>query len=412
MTIHLYAEHLVNIRTLSLQASLSTISSHQTKATLSADGNTLTLSHEGEVASIKLPIQVPGGHNDATLTIPAAPTKDLSFRVSLQEKSGADGLLTNGAHEDTHVIPWTATALTPETEIACKSCNAIIIRRGRVKIWKDLPSENWAEMMDFWHCHRPHVPHDHGKEPPQKGYSADSRLALKSGVGMVDPVDFVLAAEDCENITTSTSYGEDEALQCSSCHHLLGQMHTSSGGHKLRKAHLSLSRKAQSPFVSYGAEKWLSCHLLSSIDSQGVRKFTITSTSPDDTALKIWIFTPDINVSSSEAKDDGPMRAIKILWLESTVSPEASGSLNRQALSEGELELPPSEMELLRRTLLQSAKLLPDSAKKFQSWNVALLSRFKSDEVESVSTAASSPPVVLEEVPDFQNMEILSALTT
>ncbi|KAK4507738.1 hypothetical protein PRZ48_001473 [Zasmidium cellare] len=412
MTIHLYAEHLVNIRTLSLQASLSTVSNHQTKATLSADGNTLRLSHEGEVASIKLPIRVPGGHNDATLTIPAAPTKDLSFRVSLQEKSGANGLLTNGTHEDTHVIPWTATALTAETEIACKSCNAVIIRRGQVKVWKDLPSENWAEMMDFWHCHRPHVPHDHGNGALQKGYSADSRLALESGVGMVDPVDFVLTAEDCENITTSTSSSEDEALQCSSCHDLLGQTHASSGGYKLRKAHLSLSRTAQSPFVSYDAEKWLSCHLLSSIDSQGVRKFTITSTDSDNTALKLWIFTPDITVSSSEAKDAEPIRAIKILWLDSVVSPEASGNLNREALSEGELELPPSEMALLRETLVQSARLLPQSAKKFQSWNVALLPRFKSTEVESDSTTATSRPVVLEEVPDFENKEILSALTT
>lgn len=205
MTIHLYAEHLVNIRTLSLQASLSTVSNQQTKATLTADGNTLTLSHEGEVASIQLPIRVPGGHNDATLTIPAAPTRDLSFRISLQEKPGANGLLTNVSHEDTHVIPWTATVLTPYTEIACKSCNSVIIFRGRVKVWKDLPSENWAEMMDFWHCHRPHVPHNHDKDVPQKGYSADSRLALVSGVGMVDPVDFVLAAEDCENITVGAA---------------------------------------------------------------------------------------------------------------------------------------------------------------------------------------------------------------
>lgn len=219
MTIHLYAEHLVNIRTLSIQALLSTVSNQQTQATLSADGSSLTLSHEGEVASIKLPITVPGGHNDATLTIPAAPTKDLSFRVSLQEKPGASGLLTNGSHEYSHVIPWSATALSPDTEVACKTCNAIIVRRGRVKVWKDLPSENWAEMMDFWHCHRPDVPHDHDKSTPQKGYSASSRLALESGVGMVDPVDFVLAAEDCENLAVGAASSILMLCPLSASHH-------------------------------------------------------------------------------------------------------------------------------------------------------------------------------------------------
>lgn len=214
------------------------------------------------------------------------------------------------------------------------------------------------------------------------------------------------------SLQTYSPSTEDELLQCSSCHQLLGQLHKSSGGLKLRKACLSLSRTGDSPLVSYSAEKWLSCHLLSSIDSQGVRKFTITSTTSDSAALKLWIFTPDINVSSSAAKDSEPIRAVKILWLDSTVSPEAAGKLNREALSEGEMELPASEMDLLRGTLVQSVNLLPEGARKFQSWNVALLPRFKSDEVDSTPSFTATPPVVLEEVPDLVNKEILSALTT
>lgn len=205
MTIHLYAEHLVNIRTLSIQASLSTVSNKETQATLAADGSTLRLEHQGEVATIRLPIQVPGGHNDATLTIPAAPTKDLSFRVQLQEKADSSGLLTNGAGESDNIVPWTADTLTADTSVACKQCRSILITRRQVKLWKNLPSENWAEMMDFWHCHRPHVPHNHDHKAPVKGYSADSTLVITPGVGMVDPVDLVLAAEDCSNLKVGAS---------------------------------------------------------------------------------------------------------------------------------------------------------------------------------------------------------------
>ncbi|CZT22883.1 uncharacterized protein RCC_08588 [Ramularia collo-cygni] len=201
MPIHLYAEHLVNIRTLSIQASLSTATNQETRAVLAADGTQLSLSHEGENAAIELPIRVPGGQSKATFVLPPVPTKEISFRFQLEEKPGSTFLRGSNDHETDDIVPWTAVSLTADSEIRCESCRSIIVSRGKVKVWKDLPSENWAEMMDFWHCHRPDVPHDHDHKTPVKGYSADSRLVIQPGVGMVDPVDFVLAVEDCQNLT-------------------------------------------------------------------------------------------------------------------------------------------------------------------------------------------------------------------
>lgn len=524
MSIHLYAEHLVNIRTLSIQASLSTVSNKETHVTLSADGSNLSLRHEGDVATIKLPINVPGGHNAATLTIPAAPTKDLSFRVSLSEKPGS-GLLTTGSQEDSNVVPWTATSLTSHSEIACQACHSVIIARGDIKVWKDLPSENWAEMMDFWHCHRPDVPDSDGHDhiAPNKGYAANSRLAIESGVGMVDPVDFVFAASNCQNITVGTDFlsslhsfspptgnknrplqairsspreatgykcprlkrggrkselafmvglaeclpsscgffycrvyesmdltrfqldtsnlhrtclgymelwrhmllilllyqtvespksmNSDLSLQCNFCNTLLGHIHTSSEGYKLRKSHLSVSSNANSPIISYPADKWLACHLLSSVESQGVRKFLIESTESDEVAIKAWIFTPDTTISSSAAENPDTMRAVKVLWITCVAPPKEAGALNRQALSEGELELPPNEMSQLQKALEQSAALLPQNARKFQSWNVGLLPRFTLSDIGS-ENYPSRPLVLLPEVPDLRDKEILSQLVT
>ncbi|KAF7192559.1 Uncharacterized protein HII31_06106, partial [Pseudocercospora fuligena] len=420
MTIHLYAEHLVNIRALSIQAALSTVSNKQTRATLSAEGDTLTLEHEGESASIKLPIQVPGGHNDATLTIPAAPTKDLSFRVSLQEKPESNGLLTNGTIDSENVVPWAADVLTADTEIRCVHCTSVLVQRHSVRVWKNLPSENWAEMMDFWHCHRPHVPHNHDHKTPAKGYGADSTLTIQSGVGLVDPVDFVLAPEDCTSlkvgalnspchpsfvctsgpkrtgpfrpqgrklwkrwdmaISSIVSSDHDEILRCATCNTIVGHVHTS-GGYKLQKQHLSLSASPSHKSASYSPEKWLACLLLASIDTQGVRKFTVRSTTSDHVALKLWIFTPDINVSSSAAIASEPMRAVKVFWQDCTLLSDDIGALNRQALMEGELELPPQEMDQLRDKLMRSKFVLPEPARKFQNWDVALLPRFRLDEL-------------------------------
>lgn len=201
MPIHLYAEHLLNIRMLSIQGSLSTISNKETRSTLSADGKTLILEHEGETTTINFPAELLSDKNRAAFVIPAVPTKDLTFRLRIDEKPGTSTVRGNGIVDNEVITPWAATSLNRGAQIACKNCDAVLVARGTIRQWKDLPSEGWAEMMEFWHCHKPDVPydqHDHGGI--KKGYAANSQLALESGTCLVDPIEFFLAAEDCRNI--------------------------------------------------------------------------------------------------------------------------------------------------------------------------------------------------------------------
>lgn len=100
-------------------------------------------------------------------------------------------------------------------------------------MWKDLPSGNWAEMMDFWHCHKPDPEggHEHGdgegeggldageqqqrqqqqqqgakaggggrSEDPNatvKGYGAANQVVATVGTILVDVAAFLVAVEDC-----------------------------------------------------------------------------------------------------------------------------------------------------------------------------------------------------------------------
>ena len=206
--IHLYIEHLLNIKTLSIQASLSTVSNKETKATLSADGKELTLTHEEETASIQLPINIsPNRKSNVKFTIPAIPSKELSFRVQLEEKPGVqNGALSNGDVDSGNLVPWGAGSLTAEAEVCCANCSSVVVSRGRIRTWKDLPSQGWAEMMEFWHCHKPHEPHHHGEGEIKKGYASDSKLAVESGVGLVDVVHFLFASEDCANVKVGNHF--------------------------------------------------------------------------------------------------------------------------------------------------------------------------------------------------------------
>ncbi|CAN9235867.1 unnamed protein product [Alternaria alternata] len=204
-SITLYAELLLHIRTVTLFASLRTNFSRSTDAKLSSDGSYITVSHEGQSASIRLPVNIEGG-GEAALELPSQPpTKELTLRLQLEEREGSD-LLGALQREDrqANIVPWDGASLNDaqDVELTCKSCEGVIVSKGKIRQWKDLPNENWAEMMDFWHCHKPdeHHLHDHSHDEVvgQKGYAAGNRLQAVDGVGFVDLASFLLAEQDCD----------------------------------------------------------------------------------------------------------------------------------------------------------------------------------------------------------------------
>ncbi|KAI9698347.1 MAG: hypothetical protein M1820_007509 [Bogoriella megaspora] len=198
-SMHLYAELLLNIRSITFFASLQTEHNHETRVELSADNETIALSHEGSQASIRLPTKVAGG-GAATLTLPPAPSKDITLRLQLEEKE--DGLLRIADQESGNITPWAADTLSENATLSCCTCTQPFLLPRRVSTWKDLPSENWAEMMDFWHCHKPNQPvsDSNGNSTSTKGYSASNKLRAIAGIGFVDITQFLLAAGDCIGI--------------------------------------------------------------------------------------------------------------------------------------------------------------------------------------------------------------------
>lgn len=237
-SITLYAELLLHIRTVTLFASLRTAANRETKATLVEDGETITVKHDGEEASIRLPTRV-GGGGDATLTIPEGKRKELTLRLQLEEKDlPGNGLLQLRVEErEGNFAPWGAAELAsrPLQAMQCRSCWTSILRIAKskdqpgVSDWKDLPNENWAEMMDFWHCHKPddhshgHAhPSDEGSQSPSedhngqtpadhaktkdKGYAASNKLRARPGTGFIDLTHLLLYQDDCCGIKVSATF--------------------------------------------------------------------------------------------------------------------------------------------------------------------------------------------------------------
>ncbi|KAF2705131.1 hypothetical protein K504DRAFT_441025 [Pleomassaria siparia CBS 279.74] len=409
-TITLYAELLLNIRTITLFASLRTFHTRETKAQLSADGSSITISHEGESATIRLPIKVQGG-GDATLSLPASPpSKDLTLRLQMEEKEGTDFLGGVRAEErKANLVPWDGASLNAmqDVELVCKACHEVLVKNGTITEWRDLPNENWAEMMDFWHCHKPdeHHLHNHTHETAmeKKGYAAGNRLQALPSIGFVDLASLLFKEEDCQGVQVGhlSSEGSSQTCLCKSCKHVLGTKDTSTSGWRINKWNMGLTSSSPSPSpplfpsssspnpTTYPAQKWISARLLSLIENSGARKFHIhprsssSSSSPSPSSsssrtpsLLVWVFTPDLvfssSVSSTDRKD--PTRCMKVFYEKKTWAPAQLGEA--EAVGVEEVEFEEDLFGELEHVLRRSAGLVPSSARKWMGWDVGLLERF------------------------------------
>ena len=192
----LYAEHLLNIRQVTIFATLLSESNQETRAELSSDRRSLSLTHGGETATIYLPSEIAG---NASLTLPMARSKVLSFRLQVTENMATLG---GTQLSQSNEAPWPAASLSSETSVACRGCKDVFVKSSVITTWKDLPSEDWAEMMDFWHCHKPdnHEPQKADVPNPMKGYAACNALRTSSGTGLVDLCYLLISEQDCSGI--------------------------------------------------------------------------------------------------------------------------------------------------------------------------------------------------------------------
>jgi hypothetical protein len=196
--IYLYAELLIHIRQLTLHASLETEKNEHTKILLSSDKKIVTALHEGENASIYLPTQISG---TANVTFPLKRRTELSTKLQIEDLHQLEQALEASSDIE---VPWPASELTDQTSISCRECNKVVMKTGTVKEWKDLPNENWADLMDMWYCHKPHDHHENGEEAAElKGFSANSRLQITSGLGFVDLLSVLFDPNDCSDIEVS-----------------------------------------------------------------------------------------------------------------------------------------------------------------------------------------------------------------
>ncbi|KAJ5510649.1 hypothetical protein N7453_002752 [Penicillium expansum] len=436
--LYLHAEFLPNIRQITLYVSLpgtENFNGIRPDIQLSESRKAVTVSLSKPFEYVTETIKLPARVNDASrrvlktkpLPTPKSdpngtgdPSYDFSFRMQVDPDEEAlaprDELIDEFA-------PWTAEEMSASTRIRCRECEHVFLDSSLISksvdqgtgqnitpgwIWKDLPSGNWAEMMDFWHCHKPDPHEGHEKEEKDsaleieeqtaqtKGYGADSHVVAISGTVFVDVATFLLAEADC----TGLKKGNDEeqknnievstprTLDCTNCNSIIGMEDPIAKGWRLLKANVSLNTNSLSREADI--EKWeahptetiVAAQLLELIERESARRFVVHC--GQKSGLVLWVFNPDMRYSNSSAgRSIMAQQAMKVFYQESPdvdelLHPEIG---NPSPLSVEELELPSMIFEAMSQALTGSNEMLPLSARRFNEWNVGLLSRYRREKV-------------------------------
>ncbi|KAB5530348.1 ubiquitin-conjugating enzyme E2-binding protein [Coniochaeta sp. 2T2.1] len=308
--ITIYAELLSNIRQISLAVSLPSPSDPSSKITLShtsspstSPSSSISISHGNQAVQLLLPgpVSYPG-HDDLPIQRRSADGLLLTWRLPLllSPAGGQVGQRVEaGGGGGGSSVPWEAKDLLPGGAVACRKCKGVVVEGSKVKEWKDLPAKGWAEMMEFWHCHKPgeeHHGHGHGhghgvagegkaegeddvdgegekgvKKADEatlasRGYGAASSISAQRAVGFVDLTTVLFEEGDCGGILFSHS-SPNEGLPsraglpdipsttsniaglnifCSNCHTRIGYYSHKTSAVTLFKWHLSLPTSSPS----------------------------------------------------------------------------------------------------------------------------------------------------------------------
>ncbi|KAK9456525.1 ubiquitin-conjugating enzyme E2-binding protein [Dipodascopsis uninucleata] len=91
------------------------------------------------------------------------------------------------------LYPLSASKLNDLKSLECKKCNAVVISHIR---YLDMPSENWHEMLNFWHCHKP----EHDSHHQETETITKDILRPKKSLGLVGHNYILYLREDISNI--------------------------------------------------------------------------------------------------------------------------------------------------------------------------------------------------------------------
>lgn len=173
-----------------------------------------------------------------------------------------------------------------EFSFCCAQCQNVIISSLDLK-FMDMPSEFWYEMMDFWHCHKPHEEHHNHNDKNYNGKLTPTKGNVHIGASYILTSD---APTKCPDCSADLGVAEDGSVRLYKWRLLLKYGNT-------------VEMFPPYAFVFYS--------LLDKVNLSAIRKVSIKSGA---SSVNVWVSNLGLGVSVT----DSPVltNAMKILYAE------------------------------------------------------------------------------------------------
>ncbi|PVH23139.1 hypothetical protein CXQ85_002867 [Candidozyma haemuli] len=282
-------EYLPRLETISVKIVLGKDDTEPTISGVAFSKRVFTVVTRGAKYSVVLPVENAEKLQNAKITQISANGNILSIRISLNSAEKTAASFTSLSQSKTQ--KWSVSDLvkTPKDQnnintfqFLCTYCDTTVVDSKETK-YADMPSEYWHELMDFWHCHKPHQSHH---DNHQKSYGA---IVPKPGhVYIGASYLFLLRGSS----------------KCYGCKRQLGEITNDSA--KLYKWNLKL--KYGDTIESYPPYAFAYYAILDRINSGALRKLQVKSTNG---SIRLWILSVGLSISY----DDYVLsKALKILY--------------------------------------------------------------------------------------------------
>ncbi|KAI7851663.1 HECT-like ubiquitin-conjugating enzyme-binding-domain-containing protein [Circinella umbellata] len=301
---------------------------------------------------------------------------------------------SNKKYDDDLKTCWTAKELQHFQGLSCRSCHQMITSVNEFQS-KDLPSEHWYELVECWICHEA-KPEEHRSR--MQPITARSKMVLVGGTYLLlHPQDLLtdsFTVDDISNIKWDTGLSKKWIpIHCTKCQEPLGEGQyeqnqegeTSLLATKFYKYCISiLPMEQQQPLPTF--MEFLLYDLFDAAKAHATYRFIIQGRKTKQIYALLWLFNWDTHIiynrgflDKNTSNDIYREHVMKVLYIDCTQ--EKNDNKKRIELWSNDkttdhLIYPESCCELLLKSLEQSTKLVPPSARLMNNPAMTLLHNF------------------------------------
>ncbi|KAL1975160.1 hypothetical protein VTN31DRAFT_3552 [Thermomyces dupontii] len=316
-----------------------------------------------------------------------------SYRLEVDQEH-ALALRQNSLNDD--YVPWDADYMKDRGDLLCRYCDYPVAHCGYGWRWRNLPSSNWADMMDLWHCHKPHSREDQlqaaaeERSASRRGIGAGNRVVARRQAVYVDISTLLLSKDDCWTIklerTKPVIVGDKVRVPviCKGCGKTLGEW-DQGNGYRLYKASLGLQVTDSHGWLSvesHPTEEIIAAQMLECVDRENISHFIVHTGRKLGKVL--WLFNKDLRYSMVSVDCTvNNRRAIKVHYRDIADAQEAlrTGLIGEEyrhiPRDLEEIFVPDNLWEDLIVALKVSTEGLPHKHRKWGEWDVGYLPRYE-----------------------------------